>query len=84
MPSSTLIHALTRILFQSIFALLALLMRRHVAKMHLGLKQELDWRELDDDADTLTWVVAAVWSRYLELKGRWGAAFLRGTLMLVF
>jgi hypothetical protein len=37
--------------------------------MHLCLRQEIDSRELDDDADTVTWVVLAVWNRYLELKG---------------
>ncbi|KAJ7145706.1 hypothetical protein C8R44DRAFT_863571 [Mycena epipterygia] len=54
---------------QSIFPLLALLMRRHVAKMHLCLKQEMDGSELDDDMDTVTWVVVAVWHRFVELKG---------------
>ncbi|KAJ7157929.1 hypothetical protein C8R43DRAFT_996337 [Mycena crocata] len=53
---------------QSIFPLLVLLMRRHVEKMHLCLKQEIDSRELYDDQDTVTWVVAAVWSRFVELK----------------
>ncbi|KAJ6620420.1 hypothetical protein B0H10DRAFT_2215946 [Mycena sp. CBHHK59/15] len=53
---------------QSIFVLIALLMRRHLAKMHLCLKQEIDSRELDDDMDTVTWVVAAVWHRFVELK----------------
>ncbi|KAF7375680.1 VPS13 domain-containing protein [Mycena sanguinolenta] len=52
----------------SIFILLALLMRRHLAKMHLGLKQELDSRELWDDMDTITWVVDAVWIRFVDLK----------------
>ncbi|KAJ6578128.1 hypothetical protein B0H19DRAFT_1230009 [Mycena capillaripes] len=52
----------------SIFMLLALLMRRHVAKMHLCLKQEIDAQELADDFDTVTWVVDAVWERFLELK----------------
>ncbi|KAJ7250786.1 hypothetical protein C8J57DRAFT_1354883 [Mycena rebaudengoi] len=53
---------------QSIFMLLALLLRRHVAKMHLCLEQELDSRELNDDMTTVTWVVLAVWQRFLELK----------------
>ncbi|KAF7375648.1 hypothetical protein MSAN_00453900 [Mycena sanguinolenta] len=52
----------------SIFILLALLMRRHLAKMHLGLKQELDSSELWDDMDTVTWVVDAVWMRFVDLK----------------
>ncbi|KAJ7312624.1 hypothetical protein DFH08DRAFT_943570 [Mycena albidolilacea] len=43
----------------AIFILLALLMRRHVAKMHLCLKQEVDAQELADDFDTVT---------FLELK----------------
>ncbi|KAF7335401.1 hypothetical protein MVEN_02192800 [Mycena venus] len=51
-----------------IFILLALLMRRHLAKMHLCLKQELDSQELWDDMDTITWVVDAVWIRFLDLK----------------
>jgi hypothetical protein len=41
----------------------------HVAKMHLCLKQEVDAQELADDFDTVTWVVEAVWLRFLELKG---------------
>ncbi|KAF7375685.1 hypothetical protein MSAN_00457800 [Mycena sanguinolenta] len=61
----------------SIFILLALLMRRHLAKMHLGLKQELDSRELRDDMDTITWVVDAVRFRFVDLKFKnywqWGS-----------
>ncbi|KAJ7189129.1 hypothetical protein C8R46DRAFT_35064 [Mycena filopes] len=53
---------------QPIFLLLVLLMRRHAAKMQLGLSQELDERELDDDVQTLTWVVDAAWYRFQELK----------------
>ncbi|KAJ6553898.1 hypothetical protein B0H10DRAFT_2201811 [Mycena sp. CBHHK59/15] len=53
---------------RSIFPLLTLLMRSHVAKMHLCLQQELDYRELGDDMDTVTWVVYGVWNRFLELK----------------
>ncbi|KAF7375650.1 hypothetical protein MSAN_00454100 [Mycena sanguinolenta] len=52
----------------SIFILLALLMRRHLAKMHLGLTQELDSRELWDDVDTITEVADAVWIRFVDLK----------------
>ncbi|KAJ7240171.1 hypothetical protein B0H12DRAFT_1135296, partial [Mycena haematopus] len=52
----------------SIFILLALLMRRHVAKMHLCLKQEIDSKELLDDLDTIQWVVDAVWNRFVDLK----------------
>ncbi|KAJ6488972.1 hypothetical protein C8R45DRAFT_993301 [Mycena sanguinolenta] len=52
----------------SIFILLAVLMRRHLAKMHLGLKQELDSRELFDDMDTIALVVEAVWIRFVDLK----------------
>ncbi|KAJ6488966.1 hypothetical protein C8R45DRAFT_993286 [Mycena sanguinolenta] len=52
----------------SIFILLAVLMRRHLAKMHLGLKQELDSRELFDDMGTITCVVKAVWIRFVDLK----------------
>ncbi|KAJ6570343.1 hypothetical protein B0H10DRAFT_1964753 [Mycena sp. CBHHK59/15] len=36
--------------------------------MHLCLKQEIDSRELDNDMDTVTWVVAAVWHQFVELK----------------
>jgi hypothetical protein len=49
--------------------LLALLLRRHVAKMHLCLKREIDWRELRDDMDSVNWVVWAAWIRFLDLKG---------------
>ncbi|KAF8143465.1 hypothetical protein K438DRAFT_1875998 [Mycena galopus ATCC 62051] len=53
---------------QSIFILLALLIRRHVAKMHLCLKQEINSDELWDDMDTLVWVTDAVWARFIDLK----------------
>ncbi|KAJ6522297.1 hypothetical protein B0H19DRAFT_1203097 [Mycena capillaripes] len=52
----------------SIFILLALILRRHVAKMHLCLKQEIAAAELADDNDTVTWVVDVVWMRFLELR----------------
>ncbi|KAK6975085.1 hypothetical protein R3P38DRAFT_3128369 [Favolaschia claudopus] len=52
----------------SIFVLLAILLRRHVAKMHIALKQELHHEELFDDMDTVTWVVYAAWMRFLDLK----------------
>jgi hypothetical protein len=56
-------------LVQSIFTLLALLVRRHVAKMHLCLSHEFDPMELWNDMDTVTWVVEAVRIRFLDLKG---------------
>ncbi|KAJ7805438.1 hypothetical protein B0H14DRAFT_2611348, partial [Mycena olivaceomarginata] len=52
----------------SIFILSALLMRRHLAKMHLCLKQDIDPRELRDDIDTVDWVINAVWTRFRDLK----------------
>ncbi|KAJ7065406.1 hypothetical protein C8F01DRAFT_1366404 [Mycena amicta] len=52
----------------SIFVLIALLMRRNLLKMHIALQQELDYRELDGDSATLVWVVNALWERFLELK----------------
>ncbi|KAJ7676925.1 hypothetical protein DFH06DRAFT_1169319 [Mycena polygramma] len=52
----------------SVLVLIALLMRRHLAKMHLALKQELDSRELWDDSDMITWVADALWDRFKELK----------------
>ncbi|KAK7058060.1 hypothetical protein R3P38DRAFT_2599651 [Favolaschia claudopus] len=52
----------------SIFVLLAILLRRHVAKMHIALKQELHHEELWDDMDTVTWVVDAAWMRFLDLR----------------
>ncbi|KAJ7473796.1 hypothetical protein B0H11DRAFT_2036023 [Mycena galericulata] len=53
---------------ESIFSLLALLLRRHVAKMHLCLKQEIDSKELDNDMNTVMWVIFAVWQRFNDLK----------------
>jgi hypothetical protein len=53
-----------------------LLLRRHVAKMHLCLKQEVDSQELWDDMDTVTWVVDAVWRRFVELKGACAATYI--------
>lgn len=54
---------------QSIFVLLALLLKRHVKKMHLCLRQEIDSRELGHDANTVKRVVRAVWKRFVFLKG---------------
>jgi hypothetical protein len=49
--------------------------------MHLCLKQELDQRELDDDMNTVIWVVTAVWCRFVELQGLQQSAAL--TVMLI-
>jgi hypothetical protein len=45
--------------------------------MHLCLKQEFDSRELWDDMDTVTWVVDAVYIRFLDLKGAWRSDIFR-------
>ncbi|KAK7055990.1 hypothetical protein R3P38DRAFT_3170651 [Favolaschia claudopus] len=52
----------------SIFMLLAILLRRHVAKMHIALTQELHRDELWDDMDTVTWVADAAWLRFVDLR----------------
>jgi hypothetical protein len=49
--------------------LLALVLRRHLAKLHIALKQELTTEELDDDAMTIRYIISAVWNRYNILKG---------------
>ncbi|KAK6987605.1 hypothetical protein R3P38DRAFT_2574822 [Favolaschia claudopus] len=52
----------------SIFILLAILLRGHVAKMHIALKQQLPHEELWDDINTVIWVVYAAWMRFVDLK----------------
>ncbi|KAJ7157924.1 hypothetical protein C8R43DRAFT_996328 [Mycena crocata] len=53
---------------QSVFVLIALLMRRDVAKMHVCLKREIASWELEDAGDTVQWVVDAAYARFIELK----------------
>ncbi|KAJ7719291.1 hypothetical protein B0H16DRAFT_408293 [Mycena metata] len=55
---------------QSVLVLLTLLMRRHLAKIHLCLKMEIDERELDDASSAIGVVIDALWARFSELKGR--------------
>ncbi|KAJ7191852.1 hypothetical protein GGX14DRAFT_596765 [Mycena pura] len=54
----------------SIFALLTLLMRKHLEKMRICLKQEVDPKELRDDLSTVTFVVDAAWQRFVDIKDR--------------
>ncbi|KAJ7502614.1 hypothetical protein B0H11DRAFT_1989365 [Mycena galericulata] len=54
---------------RSIFILIALLMRRHLAKMHLCLHEEMNDAELVDDSQTIQSVLEAAWLRYLDLRG---------------
>ncbi|KAJ7453210.1 hypothetical protein FB451DRAFT_1185458 [Mycena latifolia] len=51
----------------SILALLAVIMRSHLDKMHLALTEELNAKELFDDAYTIKFVVEAAWLRYQGL-----------------
>ncbi|KAJ7147215.1 hypothetical protein C8R46DRAFT_545436 [Mycena filopes] len=53
---------------QSLLALLTLLLRRHLAKIHLCLKQDVDERELSDSWETILVIIGMVWSRFRDLK----------------
>ncbi|KAJ7140878.1 hypothetical protein C8R44DRAFT_974601 [Mycena epipterygia] len=51
----------------SIFILIAIIMRRHLEKMHICLTEEINANELFDDTYTIKFVVEAVWLRYKGL-----------------
>ncbi|KAJ6574434.1 hypothetical protein B0H19DRAFT_1254141 [Mycena capillaripes] len=53
---------------EAIFILLALLLRRRVAKMHLGLQKQLNSNELRDDAAAIVNIVNVVEGRYVALQ----------------
>ncbi|KAJ6512718.1 hypothetical protein C8R45DRAFT_961144 [Mycena sanguinolenta] len=50
-----------------IFMLLAIILRRHLAKMHLCLSSEMNAEELADDSSTVQFVAEAAWLRYNDL-----------------
>ncbi|KAJ7689602.1 hypothetical protein B0H17DRAFT_1331705 [Mycena rosella] len=52
---------------RSIFMLIAVILRRHLAKMHLCLLEEMNEEELADDSSTIQSVVEAAWLRYIDL-----------------
>lgn len=49
--------------------LIALILRRHLAKMHLCMTTEMNDEELFDDSYTIKFVVEAAWLRYNDLLG---------------
>ncbi|KAF7361105.1 hypothetical protein MSAN_01142100 [Mycena sanguinolenta] len=49
---------------RSILMLLAIIMRRHLTKMHMYLTRELSDAELIDDMNTILYVVDVAWTRY--------------------
>ncbi|KAJ7589825.1 hypothetical protein C8J56DRAFT_936300, partial [Mycena floridula] len=51
-----------------VLPLLAVILRRHLLKLHLCLHEEIADEELDHDADTLTLVTDAAWRRFKGLK----------------
>ncbi|KAJ7166645.1 hypothetical protein C8R46DRAFT_1094966 [Mycena filopes] len=53
---------------QRVFVLLALLLKRHLAKIHLCLKQDIDERELVDSLTSIAVVINAAYSRFRDLK----------------
>ncbi|KAJ7147206.1 hypothetical protein C8R46DRAFT_1129675 [Mycena filopes] len=53
---------------QRVFVLLALLLKRHLAKIHLCLKQDIDERELLDSLTSVAVVINAAYSRFRDLK----------------
>ncbi|KAJ7442984.1 hypothetical protein FB451DRAFT_1296459, partial [Mycena latifolia] len=52
---------------RSIFMLIAIIMRRHLLKMHLCLTMEMNDGEIYDDSYTVKFVVEAAWLRYKDL-----------------
>jgi hypothetical protein len=46
------------------------ILRRHLAKMHLCLKDDFNEEELDDDAETIMYIGDVLWDRYCELLGQ--------------
>ncbi|KAJ7441736.1 hypothetical protein FB451DRAFT_117361 [Mycena latifolia] len=52
---------------RSIFMLIAIIMRRHLLKMHLCLTTEMNDEEFYDDSYTVKFVVEAAWLRYNDL-----------------
>ncbi|KAJ6603090.1 hypothetical protein B0H10DRAFT_2229938 [Mycena sp. CBHHK59/15] len=50
-----------------IFMLIAVILRRHLAKMHLSLSMEMNEEELGDDGTTIQFVAEAAWLRYNTL-----------------
>jgi hypothetical protein len=54
---------------QTILTLIALLMRRHLAKMHLCLIEDISENELFDDSLAIRVVVDVAWERYSHLLG---------------
>ncbi|KAJ6594662.1 hypothetical protein B0H19DRAFT_1247319 [Mycena capillaripes] len=50
-----------------IFMLIAIILRRHLAKMHLCMTAEMNDEELFDDSYTVKFVVKAAWLRYNDL-----------------
>ncbi|KAJ7166649.1 hypothetical protein C8R46DRAFT_1094987 [Mycena filopes] len=53
---------------QRVFVLLTLLLQRHLAQIHLCLKQDLDERELGDALNSVSIVINVAWSRFCDLK----------------
>jgi hypothetical protein len=49
--------------------LLTLVLRRHLAKIHLCVDQEMNGEELDDDVVTIRCIAVTAWERFLYLKG---------------
>ncbi|KAJ7657383.1 hypothetical protein DFH06DRAFT_1131873 [Mycena polygramma] len=52
---------------RSIFIILAVILRRHLAKMHLCLTSDMNEEELFDDRVTVKFVIEAAWLRYNDL-----------------
>ncbi|KAJ7743345.1 hypothetical protein B0H16DRAFT_1859871 [Mycena metata] len=53
---------------QLVLVLLTSLLRRHLAKIHLCLKMEIDERELDDASSAIGVVINVLWARFRDLK----------------
>jgi hypothetical protein len=50
--------------------LITLLMRRHLAKMHLCLTEAISEKELSDDSLAIRVVIDVAWKRYSQLLGQ--------------
>ncbi|KAJ7229969.1 hypothetical protein GGX14DRAFT_409643 [Mycena pura] len=67
--SSEMVHDIVRgePIERWVFMLIALILRRHLAKMHLCLSVEMGEEELFDDSSTIKFVLEAAWLRYNDV-----------------
>lgn len=64
--------------------LLAIILRRHLEKIHLCLTTEINQEELFDDSFTIKLVAETAWVRYTNLLGSFSNTFAPLQLLLTF